>query len=134
MKKRSKHLEFSSLPSVRICFGFRASNFGFPRAFTLVELLVVIGIIAVLVAMLLPALGKARRQADALVCQSNLRQVYTAFLQYANDNHGIVPAYRQYGAPLWDYYWKPLSTGGYLGIHSRSTSTVLDVMGADLPA
>jgi prepilin-type N-terminal cleavage/methylation domain-containing protein len=88
------------------------------RAFTLVELLVVVGIIAVLVAILLPALQKARRQAEAIACQSNLRQLYIAFVGYANENHGRIPSLKQYGSADWPYYsyfWKPLSATGYLG-------------------
>jgi len=62
-------------------------------AFTLVELLVVIGIIAVLLAMLLPALNRVRRQAISVQCQSNLRQLLLAAQLYANDNGGVMPGY-----------------------------------------
>jgi prepilin-type N-terminal cleavage/methylation domain-containing protein len=60
-------------------------------AFTLVELLVVIGIIAVLIAVLLPALSKARVQASKLQCASNLRQVGICLRMYAETSKGAIP-------------------------------------------
>jgi prepilin-type N-terminal cleavage/methylation domain-containing protein len=58
------------------------------RAFTIVELLVVIAIISILIAMLLPALGRAREQSRRVRCLSNMRQLTIAWLGYAQNNKG----------------------------------------------
>jgi prepilin-type N-terminal cleavage/methylation domain-containing protein len=62
-----------------------------PTGFTLVELLVVIGVIAVLIAILLPVLSRARAQANRAVCLSNIRQLGVGILMYCNDNDGWFP-------------------------------------------
>ena len=63
----------------------------FPPAFTLAELLVVIGIISVLISILLPVIGKAREQARTVVCASNQRQILQNMLLYTADNRGWLP-------------------------------------------
>ncbi|HEV7302064.1 MAG TPA: prepilin-type N-terminal cleavage/methylation domain-containing protein [Tepidisphaeraceae bacterium] len=70
--------------------------------FTLVELLVVIGIIALLISILLPSLNKARQQANKLVCLSNMRQIGMAVQMYVNENKGKLPyaAYQKSAAQI----------------------------------
>jgi len=60
-------------------------------AFTLVELLVVIGIIAILISILLPALNNARKKGNMVKCQSNMRQIGIFMLMFANENKGQLP-------------------------------------------
>ncbi len=81
--------------------------------FTLVELLVVIGIIALLIAMLLPVLSRARERGNQIKSLSNLRQLGVAFTMYQNDNRGYYP----YGAALYPQFegdwiwWQPSGRG-----------------------
>ncbi len=93
------------------------SDRGIRRAFTLIELLVVISIIALLVALLLPALRAARDTAKNAQCLSNLRQVGIAIASYADENHGIFWSDIQSENavhPPRRFWNQALSTPGYL--------------------
>src|SRR5437588_10344522 len=93
-------------------------------AFTLVELLVVIGIIAVLIGIILPALGRARESSRRAACLSNLRQLGMMIQFYANDYKDQVPLGYSNGQP-WSGYYICQNGVNYpvLGRLSRSRST-----------
>lgn len=101
-------------------------------AFTLVELLVVIGITAILIAILLPALNKAREAAKAIVCGSNLHQLYVVTTMYANDNHGFLYSSADKGQI--ERYWPAiLATNRYLDAQRYRVPGVPSPTGAPQP-
>lgn len=104
----------------RACFSIMRVGVNDRRGFTLVELLTVIGIIAVLMAILLPALAGANRMAKRVQCASNIRQICVAMQGYASDNNGHYPA--NYGATSDCYWYGEAVLGPWLSVPSLSAS------------
>ena len=92
------------------------------NAFTLVELLVVIGIIALLISILLPALNKVRASAQSLACQSNMRQLGVAQVMYQNDHAGYFAPFARSDSLL-NYWASPASSGRWFHYLEPYTKT-----------
>lgn len=90
------------------------------RGFTLIELLVVIAIIAILAAMLLPALASAKAKAVQIQCLSNLKQLNLAMVLYCDDNHDRTPSANSVAGQTAIWWWYKELDKGYAGVKGPS--------------
>lgn len=97
-------------------------------AFTLIELLVVISIIALLLAILMPALSKVKEMAKTLHCETNLKTLMTAVITYSVDNDSKLPGSWNYNAMgwgnPWDWAWAPWNPGSSNGVSDYMNATL----------
>ncbi len=97
------------------------------HAFTLIELLVVISIIAILAAMLLPAMSIVRQSANSTLCASNQRQILLAVSAYVGEQDGYLPLSHDYSGAWW---YKTSNLGQYLEIEGPGSGAINTFKGA----
>ena len=102
----------------------------------MIELLVVIAIIAILAAMLLPALAKAKAKAKAIACANNNKQIGLAMMMYVGDNNDHLPPLndKNFNTHNTNWYYKILDSGNYITSSSQSNNVwrCTAVMDADI--